>query len=64
MIQKLPSYIQDYVQKFLDVDSDKHCVFQSISYCLKLGKGQDNFMEVCQKFLEILETRGKCAQEF
>ena len=59
LIQKLPSYIQDHVQKALNVDSDWQCGFQAVSYCVKLGKGQDNFMEVCQKLLDKLNTHGK-----
>ena len=59
LINKLPSYIQDHVQKALDVDSDGHCGFRAVSYCVKLGKGQDNYMEVRQKLLDELNTRGK-----
>ncbi|KNZ62746.1 uncharacterized protein VP01_12278g1, partial [Puccinia sorghi] len=49
----------DHVQKALDVDSDKHSGFQAVSYCVKLGKGQENFMEVHQKLLDELNTHGK-----
>lgn len=59
LIKKLPSYIKKHVHKALDVDSDGHCGFRAVSYCLKLGKGQDNFMEVRQKLLDELNTRGK-----
>ncbi|KNZ61731.1 hypothetical protein VP01_1365g1 [Puccinia sorghi] len=40
-----------HVQKALDVDSDRHCGFQAASYCLKLGKGHNNFTE---KFSDVL----------
>ena len=41
------------------MDSDGHCGFRAVSYCVKLGKGQDNSMEVHQKLLDKLNTRGK-----
>ncbi|KNZ57315.1 uncharacterized protein VP01_218g13 [Puccinia sorghi] len=65
MIENIPSCnIQKYVQKVLDVESDGHCGFQVVSYFLKLGKGQDNFMEVHQKLLDELETHGKWQYQF
>ncbi|KNZ51600.1 uncharacterized protein VP01_388g3 [Puccinia sorghi] len=60
LIKKLPSYIQDHLQKVLDTDSDRHCGFQAVSYCVKLGKFQYNFMEVHHKLLDEWNTFGKC----
>ena len=41
------------------MDSDRNFGFRAVSYCVKLVKGQDNYMEVCQKLLDKLNTRGK-----
>ncbi|KNZ64177.1 uncharacterized protein VP01_1058g5 [Puccinia sorghi] len=59
LIKRLPSYVQDHVQKALEVDSDGHCGFRVFSYCWKHGKVQDNFMEVRQNLLHELKTCGK-----
>ncbi|KNZ57633.1 uncharacterized protein VP01_210g12 [Puccinia sorghi] len=58
-IKKLPSHIKDHVHKVLDIDSDGNCVFQAVLYCMKLGKGQENFVEVHQNLLDKLNTHGK-----
>ena len=56
-LHHLPEILQPYVSKVLDVESDGHCGFQVVSYCL--GRGQHDHLAVRNKIYEDTKERGK-----
>jgi hypothetical protein len=45
----LPQIIQDSVKRILNPDSDGHCGFRAIAWCL--GRGQDDYMWIRQELI-------------
>ena len=53
----LPEILQPYVSKVLDVESDGHCGFRVVSYCL--GRGQHDHLAVRNEIYEDTQERSK-----
>ena len=56
-LHHLPEILQPYVSKVLDVESDGHCGFRVVSYCL--GRGQHDHLAVRNEIYEDTKERGK-----
>ena len=53
----LPEILQPYISQVLDVESDGHCGFRVVSYCL--GRGQHEHLAVRNKLYQHTKERGK-----
>jgi hypothetical protein len=56
LLQYLPTFIQPYVEKILDVNADGHCGFRSTAVCL--GQDTESYMDIRQQlYHEIRRCR-------
>ncbi|KNZ61838.1 hypothetical protein VP01_13502g1 [Puccinia sorghi] len=52
----LPEILQPYISKVLDIESDEHCGFRVVSYCL--GHGQHEHLAVWNELYQHIKERG------